>query len=44
VRRADRDEGIDLDTIDFSQTSGASEDASSKDKIEALTEMICPRW
>ena len=41
VRRADKNEGIDLDTIDFSQTPGASEDASSKDKIEALTDMIC---
>src|ERR1041384_2610487 len=41
VRRADTDESIDLDTIDFSQTPGASENASTKDKIEALTEMIC---
>jgi len=39
VRRADAGETI--DTIDFLQTPGTSEDDSSEDKIEALAEMIC---
>jgi hypothetical protein len=39
VRRADAGETM-FDTIDFSQTP-ASEDGSSEDKIEALTEIIC---
>ena len=41
VRRADGGEGIDLDTIDFSQAPASGEDDSSEDRIGALTEMIC---
>ena len=41
VRRADGGEGIDLDTIDFSQTPASGEDDSTEDKIKALAEMIC---
>ena len=41
VRRADAGETIVIDTIDFSQTPETSEDDSSKEKIEVLTEMIC---
>ena len=41
VRRADAGEAI-AETIDFSQEpTGPGEDASSEDKIGALTEMIC---
>ena len=40
MRRADAGETI-VDTIDFSQTPGTSEDDSSEEKIEALAEMIC---
>ena len=39
VRRADAGESI-VDT-DFSQTPDTSEDDSTEEKIEALTEMIC---
>ena len=41
VRRADAGEAI-VETIDFSQEpTGPSDDDSSEEKIEALTEMIC---
>ena len=40
VRRADAGETI-IDNGGFLQTPGASEDASSEEKLEALTEMIC---
>src|SRR5258705_8673378 len=40
VRRADAGESI-VDTLDFLQTPETSEDDSSEEKIERLTEMIC---
>jgi hypothetical protein len=40
VRRADAGESI-MDNLSVLQTSQASEDDSSEDKIEALTEMVC---
>ena len=40
VRQADAGEAI-VDEVGFLQTSDASEDYSSEDKIEALAEIIC---
>lgn len=40
VRRADAGEPI-LDTLDFEETPETTEDDSSEEKIEALTELIC---
>jgi hypothetical protein len=40
VRRADAGEKI-IDTTDFSETAKTSEDNSSREKIEALAEIIC---
>jgi len=40
LRRADAGENI-IDTFDFSQTPAQGQDDSSKQKLEALTEMIC---
>lgn len=40
VRRADAGETL-FDTVDFSQTPGASKHSSRDEKVEALVEMIC---
>ncbi len=40
VRRADAGETL-IETIDFSETAGSSEDDSNEEKIEALAEIIC---
>ena len=40
VRRVDAGETI-VDRIDFSETSANGEDDSSKEKVEALSEIIC---